>query len=150
MRISENRLRKLKLRLIEKRFANHKAPCTAIWQQPLQSIFALRSCRAPDFILFDRQGCRLIRHDASSQRRMIMSDNWLNDNREIGGMKFVEGNWQNPEKTCRLWFVYYMNGLKFELGNPAVEGEYFNHPAKERASLLIIIILTLRPRSYWK
>ena len=38
MRSSEIRLRKLKLRLRHKRFANHKAPCTVIWQQPLQSV----------------------------------------------------------------------------------------------------------------
>ena len=31
MRSSEIRLRKLKLRLRDKRFANHKAPCIAIW-----------------------------------------------------------------------------------------------------------------------
>ena len=46
MRSSENRLRKLKLRMRDKRFANHKAPCTAIWQQPLQSVLALRVCSA--------------------------------------------------------------------------------------------------------
>ena len=32
-------------------FANHNAPCTAIWQQPLQSVLALRSCIARDLIL---------------------------------------------------------------------------------------------------
>ena len=47
---SEIRLRKLKLRLREKRFANHKAPCTAVWQQPLQSVLALRGCSATDLI----------------------------------------------------------------------------------------------------
>ena len=48
MRSSEIRLRKLKLRMRDKRFANHKAPCTAIWQQPLQSGLAFRSCSATD------------------------------------------------------------------------------------------------------
>ena len=48
MRSSEIRLRKLKLRLRDKRFANHKASCTAIWQQPLQSVLALRRCSATD------------------------------------------------------------------------------------------------------
>ena len=47
------RLRKLKLRLRNKRFANHKAPCTVIWQQPLQSVLALRSCSATDLINFN-------------------------------------------------------------------------------------------------
>ena len=42
------RLRKMKLRLRDKRFANHKAPCTVIWQQPLQSVLPLRSCSATD------------------------------------------------------------------------------------------------------
>ena len=51
MRSSEIQLRKLKLRLRDKRFANHKAPCTAIWQQPLQSVMALRGCSATDLIL---------------------------------------------------------------------------------------------------
>ena len=48
MRSSEIRLRKLKLRLRDKRLVNHKAPCTAIWQQPLQSFLALRGCSATD------------------------------------------------------------------------------------------------------
>ena len=47
---SEIRLRKLKLRLRYRRFANYKAPCTAIWQQPLQSVLALRGCSATDLI----------------------------------------------------------------------------------------------------
>ena len=50
MRSSEIRLGKLKLRLRDKRFANHKAPCTAIWQQPLQSVLALRGYSATDII----------------------------------------------------------------------------------------------------
>ena len=50
MRSSEIRLRKLKLRLRDKRFANHKAHCTTIWQQPLQSVLALRGCSATDLI----------------------------------------------------------------------------------------------------
>ena len=48
MRSREIRLRKQKLRLRDKRFANHKVPCTVIWQQPLQSVLALRSCSATD------------------------------------------------------------------------------------------------------
>ena len=32
----------------DKRFANHNAPCTAIWQEPLQSVLALRSFSATD------------------------------------------------------------------------------------------------------
>ena len=55
MRSSDIRLRKLKLRLRDKRFANHKVPCTAIWQQPLQSVLALRSCSATDLFF-----CRVI------------------------------------------------------------------------------------------
>ena len=51
-RSSEIQLRKLKLRLMDKRFANHKAPCTAIWQQLLQSILALWGCSATDFFFF--------------------------------------------------------------------------------------------------
>ena len=50
MRSSEIRLRKLKLRLMDKRFANHNAPCTAIWQQPFQSVLVLWSCSATDLI----------------------------------------------------------------------------------------------------
>ena len=42
------RLRKLKLRLKDKRFDYHKATCTVIWQQPLQSVLALRSCSTMD------------------------------------------------------------------------------------------------------
>ena len=52
MKSREIRLRKLKLRLMDKRFANHKAPCTAIWLQPLQSVLALRGCSATDLFLF--------------------------------------------------------------------------------------------------
>ena len=44
IRISEIRLRKLKLRFL----ANHKASCTVIWQQPLQSVLALQNCSATD------------------------------------------------------------------------------------------------------
>ena len=50
MRSSEIWLRKLKLRLRDKCFANHKAPCTVIWQQPLQSVLALWGCSATDLI----------------------------------------------------------------------------------------------------
>ena len=50
MRSSDIRLRKLKLRLRDKCFVNHKAPCTAIWQQPLQSVLALRGCSTTDLI----------------------------------------------------------------------------------------------------
>ena len=53
MRSIEIRLRKLKLRLRDKRFGNHKAPCTAIWQQPFQSVLALRSCSATDLFNFN-------------------------------------------------------------------------------------------------
>ena len=45
MRSSEIRLRKLKLRLRD------KPPCTAIWQQMLQSVLALRGCM-PRIYLF--------------------------------------------------------------------------------------------------
>ena len=38
VRNSEDRLRKVKLMLRDKRFDNHKAHCTPIWQQPLQSV----------------------------------------------------------------------------------------------------------------
>ena len=55
MRSSEIRLRKLKLRLRDKRFANHKVPCTAIRQQPLQSVLALRSCSATDLFYIYRE-----------------------------------------------------------------------------------------------
>ena len=50
MRSSEIWLRKLKLRLRDKRFANHKAHCTVNWQQPLQLVLALRGCSATDLI----------------------------------------------------------------------------------------------------
>ena len=51
VRSSEIQLRKLKLRLRDKRFANQKAPCTAIWQQPLQSVLAFQGCSTTDLIL---------------------------------------------------------------------------------------------------
>ena len=44
----------MKLRLRCNRFANHKAPCTAIWQQPLQSVLALRGCSTTDLM---EHGC---------------------------------------------------------------------------------------------
>ena len=47
MRSSKIRLRK-QIKVEGKRFANHKVPCTAIWQQPLQFVLALRSCSAMD------------------------------------------------------------------------------------------------------
>ena len=50
----EIRLRKLKLRLRDKRFANHKAPCTVIWQQPLQSVLALRGLQRHEFIFIEQ------------------------------------------------------------------------------------------------
>ena len=50
MRSSEVRLRKLKSMLSDKCFANYKVPCTAVWQQPLQSVLALRGCSATDLI----------------------------------------------------------------------------------------------------
>ena len=43
MRSSEIQLRKLKSRFRDKRFANHKATCTAICQQQFQSVLAHRS-----------------------------------------------------------------------------------------------------------
>ena len=52
MTSSEIQLRKLKLRLRDKRFANHKAPCTVIWQQPVQSVLALRGCSATDLFIY--------------------------------------------------------------------------------------------------
>ena len=48
MRSSKIWLRKLKLRLRDKGFANHKASCTTILQQPLQLILALWGCSATD------------------------------------------------------------------------------------------------------
>ena len=45
-------LRRLKLRLRDKRFANHKAPCSVIWQQPLQSVLVPQGCYASDIILY--------------------------------------------------------------------------------------------------
>ena len=50
VRNSEIWIRKLKLRLKDKHLANHKAPCTAIWQHPLQSVLALQGCSATDLI----------------------------------------------------------------------------------------------------
>ena len=47
MRSSEIWLRKLKLKLRDTRFANHKAIC----QQPLQSVVALRHCNASDLFI---------------------------------------------------------------------------------------------------
>ena len=47
---SETRLRKLKLRLRDKRFVNHNAPYIVIWQQPLQPVLALQSCSAMDLL----------------------------------------------------------------------------------------------------
>ena len=52
MRSSEIWLRKFKLRLRNERFANHRAPCTSIWQLPFQSVLALWSCSAKDLFLF--------------------------------------------------------------------------------------------------
>ena len=52
MTSSEIRLRKLKLRLRDKLFTNHKAPCTAICQQPLQSILALRGFSTTDLFIY--------------------------------------------------------------------------------------------------
>ena len=49
MRSSEIRWRKLKLRLRDKRFANHKAPFTDICLKPLQSVLALRGCSATKY-----------------------------------------------------------------------------------------------------
>ena len=46
MRSSKIQLRKLKLRLRDKHFAIHRAPCIAIWQQPLQLVLALRDYSA--------------------------------------------------------------------------------------------------------
>ena len=51
MRSSEIQLRKLKLRLRDSALLTTRAPCRAIWQQPLQSVLALRSCSATDLIL---------------------------------------------------------------------------------------------------
>ena len=48
MRSREIRLKKLKLRLRDKRFANHKAP----WQQPLQSVLTLRGYSATDLFIY--------------------------------------------------------------------------------------------------
>ena len=55
MRSSKIQLRKLKLRLRDKRFANHKAPYTVIWQQPLQSVLALRNCSTMDLFYIGRR-----------------------------------------------------------------------------------------------
>ena len=74
MRSSEIRLRKLKLRLRDKRFANHKAPCIAIWQQLLQSVLALRSCSAMDLILSFNQ--RTMHHGFQSYTASVSSSCW--------------------------------------------------------------------------
>ena len=50
---SEILLRKLKWRLRDKLVANHKAPCTAVWQHPLQSVLALWGCSVTDLIQFN-------------------------------------------------------------------------------------------------
>ena len=34
-------------------YTNHRAPCIAIWQQPLQSVLALQSCIAMDFFFYE-------------------------------------------------------------------------------------------------
>ena len=81
MRSSEIRLGKLKLRLRDKRFANHKAPCTVIWQQPLQSVLALRGCSATDLILINNCENILSERIALSRIIVIISDTkamWLN------------------------------------------------------------------------
>ena len=45
-------LTKLELRLRDKCFANHKAPCTAMLQQPLHSVLALWGCSATILYFF--------------------------------------------------------------------------------------------------
>ena len=81
MRNSEIRLRKLKLRLKDKRFANHKAPCTAIWQQPLQSVLALRGCSATDFKLLQNLMC--LKHFQISILKLILKINITKTDRKI-------------------------------------------------------------------
>ena len=44
----QNPVKKTEIKVEGLRFANHKIPCTAIWQQPLQSVLALWSCSATD------------------------------------------------------------------------------------------------------
>ena len=62
MRGNEIRLRKLKLRLRDKCFVNHKAPWTAIWQQQLQSVFVLRGCSATDLFSILQQPIMILHY----------------------------------------------------------------------------------------
>ena len=69
VRSSEIRLRKLKLRLRDKRFANHKGSCTAIYQQPLQSVLALRGYSAMD-LFYSTRTCGLFAHQQTQLCRL--------------------------------------------------------------------------------
>ena len=87
MRSSEIRLRKLKLRLRDKRFANRKAT----WQQPLRSVLSLRGFNATDFIIIIMsryKNCDL-RHNR-----------WRLYPKKATEMKFLAGeNGRNPVKN---------------------------------------------------
>ena len=90
--------------------------------------------------------CRLTKSDASSQKRIIMSENVRCDNGESGGMKFkVEENERTPGKTCsRFRFVEHELHIVMGRDTPrstssdrdaksgpqrAVEGKWSKHSA---------------------
>ena len=83
MRSSEIWLRKLKLRLRDKRFANHKAPCTAIWQQPLPSILALWGFSTTDLFLYNYKNAVLMPSERQKNKYMFCTE--LNPVSDLSG-----------------------------------------------------------------
>ena len=71
-RSSEIRLSKLKLRLLDICFANHRAPCILIWKQPIQLALVIRintssECSAQGQVLH----CKLRHQGCSSVQRQV-------------------------------------------------------------------------------
>ena len=77
MKGSKIRLRKLKLRLRDYALLSTRPP-TAIWQQPLQSVLAPRSCSATDSILTSRKEnilyCKIYSVSSYKTARETVSD----------------------------------------------------------------------------
>ena len=149
MRSSEIRLRKLKLRGRDKRFAKPKALCTAICQQPLQ--LALFFGAIVPWIIFIWKYV-LLNSRAGPRSKMQWSTHikgqwitrmptdhtcytgWWNETKWMrwvwtnGEIKFLVGeNGGNPEENLpRPRFVHHKTHMEWprcELGTPAVRGK---------------------------
>ena len=78
MRSSKIQLRKLKLRLRDNALLTTRSPpYNTIWEQPLQSILALRSCSATDFLIITiEEGGTTVSRAVKGKRSDIITERY--------------------------------------------------------------------------